>query len=186
MVFPIRPLPERRSERSPWGIPRHFVAWNDKRRRLIALLPFSCHPEPHRLCHNHIHRIIHCRDDVPFQRVSPLRHPERSAGIPRHFVPRNDRKSCHPEPSFLSSRASARDLLMKRRPEGSDRQEACHPEYQRGVSSWDASLRSARRCWIQQIARLGHPLERFVITVLPYVLFSKICEIALPHRVLHT
>ena len=38
---------------------------------------------------------IHCRGNVPFQRVSPIRHPKRSAGIPRHVVPRNDRKSCH-------------------------------------------------------------------------------------------
>ena len=50
-----------------------------------------------RLCHNYIDRTIHCRGDVPFQWVSPIRHPERSAGIPRHVVPRNDRKSCHPE-----------------------------------------------------------------------------------------
>ena len=59
-------------------------------------------PPTNRLCHNHIPRIIHCRGNVPFQRVSTIRHPERSAGIPRHGVPRNDRKGCHPELSFLS------------------------------------------------------------------------------------
>jgi len=57
--------------------------------------PFQGDPWLTRLCHNYIDRIIHCRGDVPFQWVSPIWHPERSAGIPRHVVPRNDRKSCH-------------------------------------------------------------------------------------------
>ena len=42
------------------------------------------------------------------------------------FARHDKQKDCYTEPSFLPPRASARGLLMRRRPERSDRQEACH------------------------------------------------------------
>gem|GEM_PF-6360167 len=45
-----------------------------------------------------------------------------------HIRSMTSKKDCHSEPSFLSSRAIAMDLLIRRRPERSDRQEAYHPE----------------------------------------------------------